>query len=106
MPQPRDPKTGKFVKKHDTSTCGCDDRVVLHNLAASIAADQAQRPSVEQLHRTGEYHQIWSNWPWFTRCQARHPRLKSVWLKARCDRKKNHDGEHALERGFDIIWFS
>lgn len=37
----------------------------------------------------------WATWPW-NRCPARTERWE------RCDLRKGHDGDHALERGLDI----
>jgi hypothetical protein len=50
-----------------------------------------------------------ARWPW-NRCRYRLTRLgatgelRPYW--GRCDLKRDHPGDHALERGFDIVWFS
>ena len=42
----------------------------------------------------------WAKWPWQA-CKARkEPNSSGYW--GRCELRKGHDGDHALERGFDI----
>jgi hypothetical protein len=46
---------------------------------------------------------IWSVLPW-RRCKASlEPNHTPYW--GRCERLKKHEGYHALERGFDVVWF-
>lgn len=47
----------------------------------------------------------WAFWPW-ERCKARKRRVRGQVYFGRCELRKNHEGAHALERGFDIVWFS
>jgi hypothetical protein len=43
-----------------------------------------------------------AKWPW-QRCRAvREPEVHTPNWHGRCELKKNHRGDHALERGFDI----
>lgn len=46
----------------------------------------------------------WSVLPW-SRCKAYLERKDNNPHWGRCERVKKHDGWHALERGFDIVWF-
>lgn len=42
----------------------------------------------------------WSKW-WWQQCKAvKEPNPSGHW--GRCELKKNHKGDHALERGMDI----
>lgn len=74
----RDPKTGRFIKV-------------------------TEGPSIEQLIN-GEWTSWLSRWPW-DRCKARLPRSAGAPHWGRCDLKKRHSTQHALERGFDVLWF-
>jgi hypothetical protein len=51
----------------------------------------------------------WATWPW-NRCTARLDKYEVPHPKdyhGRCDLKRHKMGDHALERGFDIIrWYS
>lgn len=82
MTPPRDPKTGRFVSP-------AQYLVAQHLVGIDLT---------ERLHT-----QL-ARWPW-TRCKARLPKgVLSDW--GRCDLVKHHKGEHALERGFDVVWFA
>lgn len=77
MPQ-RDPKTGRFIK--------------------------TETPSIEQLVSDPEgWRAMWATWPW-TRCTAKLAKGVDDY-HGRCDLKKGHRTQHALERGFDVVWF-
>lgn len=39
----------------------------------------------------------------FNRCKARLPRQRGDLFWGRCDRNRNHAGEHELERGFFTV---
>jgi hypothetical protein len=43
--------------------------------------------------------------PW-NRCRAALEKKGDSAYYGQCDRPRNHPGWHALERGFDIVWFS
>lgn len=49
--------------------------------------------------------EIWAFWPW-TRCPAKLERKGNSAHWGQCDRKRKHEGLHALERGFDVVWFT
>lgn len=45
----------------------------------------------------------WAMWPW-TRCRAAmEPNDTPYW--GRCERVRKHKGDHALERGMEIVYF-
>lgn len=46
-----------------------------------------------------------ATWPW-QRCRARLPRRVTSPYWGRCDLRRNHSTDHALERGFDCVWFT
>jgi hypothetical protein len=46
----------------------------------------------------------WSIWPW-NRCAAVLEKKGDSPYYGRCDRPRKHQGWHALERGFDVVWF-
>jgi hypothetical protein len=43
----------------------------------------------------------WARWSWQA-CTARRERRPDVPYFGRCELRRNHDGDHALERGMDI----
>lgn len=83
-----------------------------------MCAYHSETPSVQMLHLGGGvflyvcekcYSQLapfragpleWAKWPWQRRCTARkEPNSSGYW--GRCELKKNHKCDHALERGMD-----
>lgn len=60
-------------------------------------------------HRRELPPSAFSSWPW-NHCRCRLTRraitgeLRPHW--GRCDLRRNHPGDHALERGFDVVWFT
>jgi len=43
----------------------------------------------------------WARWPWQA-CIARREQRGTSSLFGRCELRRNHEGDHALERGMDI----
>ena len=46
----------------------------------------------------------WNSLPW-RRCRAVLEKKGDSAHFGRCDRNRKHEGWHALERGFDVVWF-
>lgn len=46
----------------------------------------------------------WQRWPWERRCKA--VKEPGCWYWGRCELRRNHEGDHALERGMEVARWS